>query len=519
MGAPQHNFVLTKIVATLGPASGDPDLIFHLIETGVRVFRVNFSHGTFDQFEQLLRNVREAASRTERYIGVLGDLSGPKIRVGKVTDGGVLLANGSGVELSATEAVTTPPDGGAPVHFGVTQPEFLREVQAGQRILLDDGQVELRCVKAATADADARLACEVVHGGRITSGKGINLPDTDLTLPSLTDWDRQCVDFAVQAGFDFLALSFVRRADDVRELKHRLRELGARPAQPVKSGKAGNQLFSVFGGGYRDFIPVVSKIEKPQALEHLDEIVDESDVIMVARGDLGVEMDIAEVPVAQKKIIRTCHHHGKPTIVATQMLQSMIDAPVPTRAEATDVANAIFDGADAVMLSGETAVGRYPLEAVRTMRRIARHTNEFRFAEKLSFEAPARPRESKYRTAALAHGVQAIVQDLDAKLIVLWSQLGGGASYLAQHKLPVPIISFSSSSAALRRMSVLYGVVPRFMERPEGSAEFVAAVDAMLLENEWLAPGEPVVMVMGEPFGQEGLTNKIRVHYVGEAGA
>lgn len=515
MSEPSHNFVLTKIVATLGPASSDTGTILELIEAGVRVFRVNFSHGTFDQFEGMLRNVRAAAKQTDRFIGVLGDLSGPKIRVGKVTEGGVMLSAGGAVELSTTDAVTTEPAAGEPVHFGVTLPAILPEIRAGQRVLLDDGQVALRCVGAAESEGGP-VRCEVVHGGRITSGKGINLPDTDLTLPSLTEWDRQCVDFAVQAGFDFLALSFVRRADDVRELKDRLRELGARPAQPVKGGKVGNQRFSVFGSGYREFIPVVSKIEKPQALEQIDEIVDESDVIMVARGDLGVEMDIAEVPVAQKKIIRTCHQHGKPSIVATQMLQSMIDAPVPTRAESTDVANAIFDGADAVMLSGETAVGKYPLEAVRTMRRIARHTNEFRFAENLSFDPPTRPRESKYRTAALAHGVQAIVRDLDAKLIVLWSEHGGGASYLAQHKLPVPIISFSSSAAALRRTSVIYGVVPRYMEQPASSAEFVSAVDTILLENEWAANGDPIVMVMGEPFGQAGLTNKIRVHYVGE---
>ena len=261
---------------------------------------------------------------------------------------------------------------------------------------------------------------------------------------------------------------------------------------------------------------MVSKIEKPQAMECLGEILEESDVIMVARGDLGVEMDVAEVPISQKKILRACHHHGKPTIVATQMLQSMVDAPVPTRAEATDVANAIFDGTDCVMLSGETAVGKYPVETVRTMRRIACITNEYIYEEKRTFAQPKAASDSRYRTAALAHGVKVMVNDLGAELIVTWSQLGGGASYLAQNKLPVPILAFSSNADALRRMSVLYGVVPRYMDTPADSVEFVKAVDRIILDNDWGAKGDPIVMAMGEPYGQAGLTNKIRVHYVGE---
>jgi pyruvate kinase len=513
---PNHNFVLTKIVATLGPASSHVDTIGRLIEAGARVFRINFSHGTFDEFETMLRNVRSAASQTDRYIGVMGDLSGPKIRVAKVVDGGVMLRPGGHVILAReAPAATAPENAREPIAFGVNRNDFLDDLRPGQRVFMDDGNVRLSCIREATGDWSG-LECVVEVGGRITSGKGINLPDTDLTLPSLTDWDRQCIDFAVEKGFDFLALSFVRRPEDVRELKDRLRELGARPARPDKSGSQDGQYFSTFGSGFRSFIPVISKIEKPQAMDQLDGIVEESDVIMVARGDLGVEMDVAEVPISQKKIIRTCQRHGKPTIVATQMLQSMIDAPVPTRAEATDVANANFDGADAVMLSGETAVGNYPIETVRTMRRINRFANDYILSEDIPLAQAETPRDSKYRTAALARGVKVMVNDLDAKLIVLWSQLGGGASYLAQNKLPVPIISFSSSSDALRRMSLLYGVVPRFMETPESSGEFVKAVDQMLLENEWAEKGDTIVMVMGEPFDQAGLTNKIRIHYVGE---
>ena len=505
----QHHFVLSKIVATLGPASSDVDTIGKLIEAGARVFRVNFSHGKKEDFAKLLQNVRTAASRTDRYIGVLGDLSGPKLRVSKVAQGGIKVTPGQTLILDAdtTEAVAAE----SPV-FGVNRNDFLGDIQPDQRVFIDDGNIRLTCTESSTT----RVTCRVENEGLITSGKGINLPDTDLKLPSLTEWDHECIDFAVEAGFDFLALSFVRSADDVRELKSRLRELGARPAQPRQSNSNDRQYFSAFGSEGHSFIPVVAKIEKPQAMDQIEEIVDESDVIMVARGDLGVEMDVAEVPICQKKIIRTCHHHGKPSIVATQMLQSMIEAPVPTRAEATDVANAIFDGADAVMLSGETAVGAYPEQTVRTMRRINRNANDFRSSEGMTFEQPAKPRDSKYRTYALAHGVTVMARDLDVSLIVMWSELGGGASYMAQNKLPIPIIAFSSDTHALRRMSMLYGVVPRFMEKPKSTADFIKAVDDLLLENKWVETGEPIVIVSGEPVGTAGLTNRIRVHYIGE---
>ena len=510
MNEQSHNLVLTKIVATLGPSSGDVDAMVRLIEDGVRVFRVNFSHGSLDDFSALIANIRKASKITNRYIGALGDLSGPKLRIGEVIESGIELKTGETLQLTAESVVAGKAPDAEPV-FAVNQPSLIEEVQPGERVLINDGAVSLKCVAPADGN-NGLLKCEVIHGGLVTSAKGVNLPDTDLSLPSLTDWDLRCVNFAVEAGFDFLALSFVRSADDVIALKERLRELGARPpAEPETNSQA-----TSYGRGSESFIPIVAKIEKPQALDDLDAIVEETDVVMVARGDLGVEMELEQVPVCQKKIIRACHHHGKPVIVATQMLQTMIESPIPTRAEASDVANAIFEGADAVMLSGETAVGDYPVEAVRTMRRIARRTNDYRKAEGLNFDPPQSPRHSRYRTAALAAGVKAIVQDLDAKLVIMWSQTGGGASYLSQNKLAVPIVAFSSSDDALRRLSVLYGVAPRFMRKPENTHEFVKEIDAMLIENGWAAEGDAVVLVLGEPIGHPGLTNKIRVHYVGD---
>ncbi len=512
----EHQFVLSKIVATLGPATSSPEVIASLIDAGARVFRVNFSHGTFEEFRQLLDNIRVASTIADRYIGVLGDLSGPKIRTDKVVDGGIILEDGTQVIIRGEKRLAVPAEKeGEPVILGANRDDFVRDVKDGQRIFIDDGNLQLRCIKQAEDSAEVpEILCEVLHGGKITSSKGINLPDTDLTLPSLTEWDIKCLEFAVEAGFDYLALSFVRRPEDVRDLKERLRAMGARPARPVK-GRTEEGEFSQYGSGAREFIPVVAKIEKPQAMDQLEAIVDETDVVMVARGDLGVEMDVADVPICQKKIIKTCHHHGKPVIVATQMLQSMIDSPVPTRAEASDVANAIYEGADAVMLSGETAVGDHPELAVQTMRRITRKMNNYLLEEKETFETTV-SRSSKYRAEAVARGVRSIVKNMDVTLIVMWSQHGGGASYMAQNKLPIPIVAFSSSPAALRRMSVLYGVVPRFMDKPKSSMDFINSVDDIVVSNGWLKKGDPIVLVMGEPFGQPGLTNAVRVHYVGD---
>ena len=286
----------------------------------------------------------------------------------------------------------------------------------------------------------------------ITSKKGINLPDTALSVPALTEWDLQCVEFAVKKKVDYLALSFVRSATDVRQLKNRLAELGARPMEPEKYREQSHHSMT----GEVHFIPIISKIEKPQAMDDLDSIIAESDGIMIARGDLGVEMDVAEVAVLQKRIISACHDHGVPVIVATQMLQSMIESPTPTRAEVSDVANAIFDGVDAVMLSGETAVGKYPAGTVRIMNRIARLTNNYIREQKISHPIPKAIQNSKYRSAALAHGVKSMVKDIDARLIVVWTKLGGGALYLSQLDMPRPIIACSSIPATLNRMALLY---------------------------------------------------------------
>lgn len=494
--AKHPDFILTKIIATLGPACADPKIIARLIEEGARVFRINFSHGSFDQFAQSLAAIREASQTTGIPVGVLGDISGPKIRVGQVREGGVALQAGARVQFQR-QAITAGADtanGHDPV-FSSNYPSFIDDVQPGDRLFINDGAIRMLVTEKPGSGDDQRLTCNVTVGGLVTSAKGINLPDTNVSAPSLTEHDQRCVDWAIEHGVDFLAISFVRKAQDVRQLKQRLFQAASDPTRAI---------------------PVIAKIEKPQALDDLEAITQEADALMVARGDLGVEMEVTMVPGIQKRIIRLAHDYGKPVIVATQMLQSMIESPSPTRAEVSDVANAIYDGADAVMLSGETAVGQYPVQAVRTMGMIAQATqNDLAAGRQESAQPPRHLQESRYRTAALAHGVNIVVRDLGAKLMGIWSQQGGGARYLSQNRPSIPIIAASSDPAVLRRMTLLFAVTPIFMEQPANLGDFADKIDALIQKNGWAQQGDQVVLVAGEPIGTPGVTNTLLIHQLG----
>lgn len=497
--------ILTKIIATLGPASAGKERIKALIGEGARIFRVNFSHGTFEGFAGMIGDVRKASQETGIPIAILGDLSGPKIRTGKVADPGVLLKTGGIVEFTREDLTGHQNDEGAAI-FSTTYPEMIDEVIEGQSVLIDDGNIALRCIEKKPD----RLICKVIQGGLVTSKKGINLPETQLSIPALTPWDHECLNFAIRSRVDYIALSFVRSARDVLLLKEKMKLAGARPFEPLLYRD--KELDQIPEDGI--FIPIISKIEKPQAIEDLDSIVAESDGIMIARGDLGVEMDLAEVAVLQKKIISTCHDHGRPVIVATQMLQSMIVSPVPTRAEVSDVANAIYDGVDAVMLSGETAVGQWPVETVRIMSRIARLTNDHIRDQKISHPVPRQMRESRFRSASLAHGVKSIVKDIDARLIVIWSKYGGGALYLSQLDIPLPILSFSDIPATLNRLALFYGVHPELMSQPETAGDFIREASRRIIETRRAETGDAVVFVYGEPIRTSGVTNSIYIHYL-----
>ena len=500
LAVPAPTPFLTKVLATVGPACDGVDAIGSLIDEGARVFRINFSHGDFDEHTQRLRAVREAAEQRGVPVGVLGDLRGPKLRLGPLAEDAVRVEPGDRVEFTGGERPGyREPQTGETI-LSVTYPPFVDEVEPGHRVLINDGAIRMLAVERVGRDGEGRLICSVTHGGEIEANKGVNLPDSDLSTPSLTDFDRECVAWAIEHEIDYLALSFVRRSSDVEELRGELRDR--------RDGVEGSDASRMF---------VVAKLETPQAIADLQAILNASDAVMVARGDLGVEMDLAEVPVIQKKIIEQAHDHGKPVIVATQMLQSMIKQSAPTRAEVSDVANAILDGADAVMLSGETAVGMQPSAAVHVMSHTAEITEAYaaeRWGQKR--RPPRNPRESRYRTAALAHGVSVVVRDLDARYVVMWSELGGGARLLSQNRLTVPILAVSSNPRALARMSLLFGVVPLHMPRPEDGDAFVGRIDELLQQRGWAEPGDPIVIAHGEPLGIPGVTNKIRIHHVGD---
>ncbi|MBP8303145.1 MAG: pyruvate kinase [Phycisphaerae bacterium] len=509
----ESGFRLTKIIATLGPASEAPETIAELIREGVRVFRLNFSHGSPEEHRRRIHAVRAASREADVPVAILGDLCGPKIRIGKVAEGGVVLHPGQPVLFQADAVVAAPAASARePVAFSTNTPAIVQEVQTDHRVLLDDGAVRLVC----EGRDRGRLVCRVVEGGIVTSNKGVNLPDTALSVPAMTPRDYDWARFAVEHELDFLALSFVRSGDDVRRLKQELVRLGARPSED-QMGIDNPLEFSAIEIESEGIIPVISKIEKPQAIDNLDSILRESDAVMVARGDLGVEMDLAEVAVLQKRIVRLCQEYGIPVIVATQMLQSMIESAGPTRAEVSDVANAIFDGADAVMLSGETSIGRHPVQAVRMMSRIAAKTHRYILDQAEVCPRTRKALERKRMAAALAHGVQVMVHDLDIRLLAVWTQFGGGAVYLSQQRIPRPILAFSPSEATLRRMSLLYGLTPLRMAQPASTGQFIEQTDRLLLERGWAARGDAVAIVLGEPIAKPGITNRVCLHYVGEA--
>ncbi|MCC6428132.1 MAG: pyruvate kinase [Phycisphaerales bacterium] len=499
---------LTRIVATIGPASDSHEMVRKLIEAGVSVFRFNFSHGTLEDHARRLEVVREVSAELERPIAALGDLQGPKIRVGKVPETGIMLQRGQDVVFRRGVAMAfAEPAGDMPrAIFGTTYEPLIDEATPGHRVLINDGAIRLLAIDRAADGGE--LLCRVISGGLVTSGKGINLPESDLSAPAISDRDWQCVDWAVENSMDFLALSFVRKAEEIHQLRTHLES--ARPSDPRKDAH-----------GETASMPIIAKIEMPQAIKNLEEIIDAADGVMVARGDLGVEMDIAIVPVAQKAIVRACNQAGKPCIVATQMLESMIESVTPTRAEATDVANAIFDGTDAVMLSAETATGKHPVNVVETMTRIALAAEDHIASQPVEESSPTRLVQSHIPIAALCRGAWRIACDIGAAAVVCWSERTGTARYLSQNGFRIPVIAYSSSIRATRRMALLRGVYA-VCARPPASGtlgEWNEQVDRYLLEQGLVREGQPIVLVAGKPLGKPKMTNAIAIHRVGELGS
>ena len=482
--------IKTKIIATLGPASSGGEVMEALVEAGVNVFRLNFSHGTLESHKSLLETINQIRSSSAHGLAVMGDLCGPKIRTGiieyeqQAPDGGPERRGNPSLRTGEEVIIQPNLEKGTPYRFGTNYESFSQDVKPGDRVLIDDGQIELIVVRA---ENDKKI-CRVQVGGFVSSHKGINLPDTEVSTSSITARDWQCADWAIENKLDYLALSFVRSAAEILELKNYLQEKGS----PIK---------------------VVAKIEKPQAVEHLENIVQASDAVLVARGDLGVEMDLAQVPLIQKKITKLCRLLGKPVIVATQMLQSMIEAAVPTRAEVSDVANAIMDFTDAVMLSGETAVGKYPRQAVQTIRRIAGNTEAY-----LDEHSEPRPSiqatEEMAVTATLARSVAQMIDDLEVKLVLTWSQAGGTARLLSKSRIDVPIVAFSSDELFCRQMSLHYGVIPVRAQLPKDTKEFIQAAEDLILERKWAKPLDKIIVLPGRGLAVPATSHAILLHTI-----
>jgi pyruvate kinase len=468
-----------KIVCTLGPATDSYDQIRALVEAGMDVARFNLSHGSHTEHEERYRRVRKASDESGRSVGVLVDLQGPKIRLGSFAEGPVLLERGDEFTITVDDVP------GDRQLCGTTYQGLAGDVSRGERILVDDGRVALE----VTHVEGPRVHTMVVEGGMVSDHKGLNLPGVAVSVPALSAKDIEDLRWALRMRADMIALSFVRSGRDVEDVHRVMRE-----------------------EGYR--VPVIAKVEKPQAVENLDDIVAAFDGIMVARGDLGVEMPLERVPLVQKRAIKLARRNAKPVIVATQMLDSMIGASRPTRAEASDVANAVVDGTDAVMLSGETSVGKYPVETVKTMARIVTAAEE----EVLAKGLPPLTERNKPRTqgGAVARAAAEMGDYLGAKYLIAFTKSGDTARRLSRYRSPIPVLAFTPEQATRSQLSLTWGVETFLGPLAAHTDEMVEQVDAELLRIGRCRRGDLVVITAGSPPGVPGSTNLVRVHHIGE---
>jgi pyruvate kinase len=471
----------TKIVCTIGPASGTPDQLERLVRSGMDVARLNFSHGTHDEHAEIIRRLREGEERWGKPIAILQDLQGPKIRLGTFGPGG-----GGRVDLEPGRmfTLTTKPVVGTVQRATVTHPEYLLEVKAGDQIWMDDGMIQLR-VEETTAD---ELRCRVIAGGRVSDHKGISLPNVPLPASCLTEKDRADLRFGIEAGIDFVAVSFVRSASDIAEVRKFLLAQGAD-------------------------VPIVAKLERQEVIGgNLPGVLTMVDAVMVARGDLGVDVPLEEVPHIQKEVIRQARAAKVPVIVATQMLESMVTHIRPTRAEVSDVSTAIFDGADAIMLSAETATGRYPVEAVQVMARIAERAE----SAVLQVDLPRRRRERAGFPEAISDAAATAARVLGARAIVAFTQSGFSARLISQERPDVPIIALTPFVEVQRRLALSWGVSSRLIRKVETTDEMIEEVEATLLGDGSVRVNDVLVIISGSPMWVTGTTNLLKLHRVGE---
>ncbi|GCE12327.1 pyruvate kinase [Tengunoibacter tsumagoiensis] len=474
----------TKIVCTIGPATDSEEKLEQLIRAGMNVARLNFSHGAQEHHAVVLQRIRAISKRLGVPVAILQDLQGPKIRVGKLKD-----AQPIPLVVNTRVIITTREIPGNEQIIPTTYKSLAQDVKEGDRILLDDGLMELRVLGFNETDVE----CLVVHGGRLKEHKGINLPGVAVSAPSLTEKDCDDLRFGVQHGVDYVALSFVRTPDDVlaakQLIKQHLAELSAPPDKDI---------------------PLIAKIEKPEAIENLDDILEVVDGIMVARGDLGVEMAPEKVPLLQKHIISRCNALGLPVITATQMLESMVTNPRPTRAEVNDVANAVFDGTDAVMLSAETAAGAHPIEAVEMMVRIALETE--------AGDSTARQPQTQKRTQehAISHAARALSEATNVNAIVVFTRSGASAHLISKDRPRTPIFAYTPSEEVYRRLALWWGVRPCLVPLTGTTDELIEVVDQLMLTDKLVEEGDKVVIMGGLPIASKARTNFVKLHCIAD---
>lgn len=468
----------TKIVATLGPATSNKDVLLSLIKSGVDVCRLNFSHGKQEDHQKVIDIIREINNKYKTNIGILADLQGPKIRIGLVKDGGINLINGSHIKITTNECI------GDDHQIYITYPTFPQDVKQGEVILLDDGKLQMRVLETNRKDT---VMCEVVHGGILTSRKGVNLPNTKVSIPSLTEEDLANLDFALANNVEWIGLSFVRKSEDIIDLKRII----------SRSGKTSR---------------VIAKIEKPEAIDNIDAIIAVTDGVMVARGDLGVECPMQEVPVLQKMIIQKCNKASKPVIVATQMLESMITTPRPTRAEVNDVANSVLDGADAVMLSGETSVGEFPQIVIETMSNIITHVENTSYPYYKNKELDETC--TTYMADAVCSSAVFLADKTKASGIIAMTSSGYTAFQISSQRPKANTYIFTSNKNLLNTLSLLWGVRGFYYDKFESTDQTISEVNNILKAEKLVQSGDVVINTASIPIQRKGKTNMIKVNII-----
>lgn len=468
----------TKIVATLGPASSDKETLREMFKEGVNVCRLNFSHGAYEDHAKVIDTIRELNEETGLNVAILADLQGPKIRVYEMENNGILLENGKTITITTEKMV------GTAEKIAINYEQLPADVQPGERILLDDGKLALEII---SSDGEKNIEALIVHGGILSSRKGVNLPNTKISLPSLTKKDREDLDFALKQNVDWIGLSFVRSARDIIELKHLI---------AAAQGKA----------------KVIAKIEKPEAVADIDSIIKESDGLMVARGDLGVEVPYQNVPLIQKMLIKKCFHFAKPIIVATQMLESMITNISPTRAEVNDVANAVLDGADAVMLSGETSVGKFPVQVIKTMANIVKEMETFDGI--YNKEVMPDKNQARFISDSICFNACRLAQRVEADAIIAMSYSGYTAYKLASQRPKSPIYIFTSNKQILTQLNLVWGVKGFFYDSRVSTDHTIADIKYLLKKEGLVKEGDLIINIASIPLEENGKSNMLKLSTV-----